>query len=71
MSDNLPPGSPLEYFDLCEPHPRYRIEKLKQYEKLVEECNNPAPNTRFDHTDISATALEKIGLNYLGVNVKR
>lgn len=47
--DNLPKGTPLELFDLCEAHPIYNIEKAKQREELVECVNNPNSNTRDDH----------------------
>ena len=62
MSDNLPAGSPLEYFDLCEPHPRYRIEKLDQYPRFLAALNDPAPNVRYDHYKKALEACGKIGL---------
>lgn len=63
LGDNLPPGSPLEYFDLCEPHPKYRIEKLKEYPDLVTSLDDPAPNIHFDHLEKASQALGKIGLS--------
>lgn len=64
--DNLPPGSPIEYFDLCEPHPKYRIEKLPTYADLVRECNDPSPNVQNGHFEKAVAALEKIGLKLPG-----
>lgn len=63
LSDNLPPGSPLEYIDLSEAHPKYQIERLDQYFKLVAECDTSAPNVRHEHLEKSLLALGKIGLN--------
>ncbi|MBM4057193.1 MAG: hypothetical protein FJ275_02995 [Planctomycetes bacterium] len=62
LGDNLPPGSPLEYFDLCEPHPKYRVEALEDYPKLVEAVNDPAPNVMHEHMDKALAAFRKIGL---------
>ena len=66
LSDNLPPGSPIEYIDLSESHPRYQIEKLDQYPSLLAECNNLQSNIRNDHFDASMKALSKIGLSTPG-----
>ena len=63
LGDNLPPGSPLEYFDLCEPHPKYRIEKLPQYKDFIKDLDDPSPNMQMDHLEKSRHALGKIGLN--------
>lgn len=63
LGDNLPPGSPLEYFDLCEPHPKYRIEKLPQYRDLIKDLDDPSPNMQVDHLEKSCHALGKTGLN--------
>lgn len=62
LGDNLPPGSPLEYFDLCEPHPKYRIEKLPEHADLVKALNDPEPNVQFGHMEQSLQALGKIGM---------
>ena len=62
LGDNLPPGSPLEYFDLCEPHPRYRLERLPQFETFVEALNDPAPNIQIEHYEKAIQACGKIGL---------
>lgn len=63
LGDNLPPGSPLEYFDLCEPHPKYKVEKLKDYEDLIVNLDDPVPNVQHEHLEKSRQALGKIGLN--------
>lgn len=63
LGDNLPPGSPLEYFDLCEPHPKYKVEKLKDYQDLVTNLDDPTSNVQHDHLEKSRKALGKIGLN--------
>jgi hypothetical protein len=63
LGDNLPPGSPLEYFDLCEPHPKYKIEKLKEYDDLVVNLDNPSSNVHHEHLEKSRLALGKIGLS--------
>lgn len=63
LGDNLPPGSPLEYFDLCEPHPKYKVEKFKEYSDLLVNLDNPDPNMQFDHLKASQEALGKIGLS--------
>ena len=62
LGDNLPPGSPLEYFDLCEPHPRYRIERLPQFEQFTQELNDPASNVQHDHYNKAIEACGKIGI---------
>jgi len=62
LGDNLPPGSPLEYFDLCEPHSRYRLEKLSSYEDLKVALDSPASNVRHDHFEKAIQACGKIGL---------
>jgi hypothetical protein len=68
LSDNLPPGSPLEYIDLSEPHPKYQIEKLTQYAQLVLECEAKESNVRFDHFEKAASALRKTGVDCSWVN---
>lgn len=62
LGDNLPPGSPIEYFDLCEPHPRYRIERLPEFEDLVKELNDPTPNVQHEHYEKAVQACGKIGI---------
>lgn len=63
LGDNLPPGSPIEYFDLCEPHPRYRVEKLEQFSDLLQNLNDPSPNIQHDHYRKAIEACGKIGVN--------
>lgn len=63
LGDNLPPGSPLEYFDLCEAHPKYTVEKLPDYKALTVALDDPKPNIHLDHLEKSAQALGKIGLS--------
>jgi hypothetical protein len=62
LGDNLPAGSPLEYFDLCEPHPKYKIERLPEYADLVQSLNDPASNIQPDHYVQALGACGKIGL---------
>ncbi len=62
FGDNLPPGSPIEYFDLCEENPKYSIEKLPWYEDFVDALNDPEPNWRQDHMKKATTALVKAGI---------
>jgi len=51
MGDNLPKGTPIELFDLCEPHPTYNIDLVDRHADLVECVNDPKPNCRPDHFD--------------------
>lgn len=60
--DNCPPGTPIEYFDLCEAHPRYRIEELPLYEDLVAALEDPTPNWRPEHMKQAASALISAGI---------
>lgn len=62
MGDNLPPGSPIEYFDLCEAHPRYSIEKTDWYDSLVEALDDPTPNWHPDHMKKANSALVQAGI---------
>jgi hypothetical protein len=62
LSDNLPPGSPLEYIDLSEAHPKYQIERLPEYADLVQSLNDPASNIQPDHYVQALGACGKIGL---------
>jgi len=64
MGDNLPPGSPKALFDLCEPHPKWCIEKKATWlDELVGCVNDPSPNIRPDHFDQSFQAFVKISLD--------
>jgi len=60
--DNLPAGAPIEYFDLCNPHPKYRIEDLELYPALVEACANTQITTNDDHLDKSLELINKLNL---------
>ena len=63
MGDNLPPGSPLCLFDLCDANPDWNIEKVyPRYVELIEDLNNPEPNTRFDHYEQSLRAFMTVGV---------
>jgi hypothetical protein len=60
--DNLPKGTPLELFDLCEPHPIYNIENAKQRAELIECVNNPGANCRPDHFDQALRQFARVML---------
>ena len=62
MGDNLPKGTPIELFDLCEPHPEFNIDKLPLFTDLEECCNDPTPNDRKDHLKQTLTQFAKICL---------
>jgi len=60
--DNLPSGTPIELFDLCNPHSIYNIDKLPVFEELRECCNGPEANDRPDHFKQALTQFVKICL---------
>jgi hypothetical protein len=62
MGDNLPPGSPIEYFDLCEAHPKHCVEKLDWYDDFVEALNDPEPNWKPEHMKKANSALVQAGI---------
>jgi len=62
MGDNLPKGTPVELFDLCEPHPEYNIDKVAIWEEMKECCNDPKANDRPDHFDQTMRQFAKISL---------
>jgi len=62
MGDNLPKGTPVELFDLCEAHPEYNIDKAPQHEELIECVNDPKSNDRPDHFDQTMRQFAKIML---------
>lgn len=62
MGDNLPKGTPIELFDLCEPHPEFNIDKEPVFAKLAECCNNPKANDRPDHFEQTLRQFAKICL---------
>ena len=63
LGDNLPPGAPIEYIDLSLPHPKYQVENLTDFPKLVEKVNDPNPNMRWDHYKSAEVAFKKVGLD--------
>ena len=62
LGDNLPPGAPIEYIDLTEFHPKYKLENISQWESFQQEVSNPEPNINHDHYEQALAALQKIGL---------
>ena len=62
MGDNLPPGSPIEYFDLCEAHPNHNIESQLWYDDFVEALDDPEPNWCPDHMKKANSALVRAGI---------
>ena len=60
--DNLPKGTPIELFDLCEVHPVYNIDKVSRREDLIECVNDPKANTRDDHFEQTLRQFAKICL---------
>ena len=62
MCDNLPKGTPIELFDLCEAHPQYNIDKIPLHAAFEECVNEPEPNNRDDHFQKGLRALATVGL---------
>lgn len=63
MGDNLPPGSPIEYFDLCNVHWNHSIESLgTKYNDLARAVNDPNPNTQKEHLKQSLSMFMKSGI---------
>ena len=62
MGDNLPKGTPIELFELCEPHSEFNIDKVPLYDALKECCNDPDPNDRQDHFEQTLRQFAKICL---------
>ena len=60
--DNLPKGTPIELFDLCEAHPQYNIDAVARRDDLIECVNNPKANCRPDHFEQSLRQFVKICL---------
>jgi hypothetical protein len=60
MGDNLPKGTPIELFDLCEPHPEFNLDKEPIWESLKESCNDPKANDRPDHLEQTLRQFAKI-----------
>jgi len=62
MCDNAVKGSPVELYDLINPHPKWNIDKLLWTEDFVESMNNPEPTTRHDHYEQALRQFAKICL---------
>ena len=62
MGDNLPKGTPIELFDLCEPHPEFNIDKHPVFVEFAESCNDPKANDRPDHLEQTLRQFAKICL---------
>lgn len=65
MGDNLPSGSPIEYFDLCNPHPIYKIEDDKKlYQELKKWSSYNQDNTRQDHKENAEQIIKKLKMPF-------
>jgi len=64
LGDNLPPGAPIEYIDLSQPHPKYDLRKSEQYPSFVEQVSFSESNTRHDHFDQAISALKGISVPF-------
>ena len=62
LGDNLPPGAPIEYIDLTQPHKKYDLRNFDVYEPFVEAVCDATPNVNRDHYDQSIKALQQIGV---------
>lgn len=68
LGDNLPPGSPVYLFDLCEPPEEWKLENYnpEKAEEFRKALTDPKPNVRKDHLDLVERTfplqLEAIGL---------
>ena len=62
LGDNLPPGAPIEYIDLTQPHKKYDLRNFDVYEPFVEAVCDPNSNVNRDHYDQSIKALQQIGV---------
>jgi hypothetical protein len=62
LGDNLPKGTPIELFDLCESHSEFNIDKEPVWEELKESCNDPKPNDRPDHLEQTLRQFAKISV---------
>jgi len=61
LGDNLPPGAPIEYIDLTEYHPKYKLERYAEWKSFVDEVSDPKPNIQYDHYKQAMAALKKVG----------
>jgi hypothetical protein len=62
MGDNAVKGSPIDLFDLINPHPKWNIDELLWTEDFIESMNNPEPTTRHDHYEQALRQYAKICL---------
>ena len=62
LGDNLPPGAPIEYIDLTEFHPKYKLENCDQWPGFVEAVTQPESNLHMAHYHQSIEQLKKLGL---------
>jgi hypothetical protein len=60
MGDNAVKGSPIELFDLINPHPRWNIDELLWDDDFTECMNHPEATTRHDHYEQSIRQFAKI-----------
>lgn len=58
LGDNLPPGAPIEYIDLSQPHPKYDLRKSDLYSSFVEEISKPESNTHHEHYEQAIAGLK-------------
>ena len=67
LGDNLPPGTPTDYMDLCEVPRKWMPELLDWWEFCVDrDLNNDEPNIQTSHYISSWKALSKIGALPMG-----
>lgn len=62
MGDNLPPGAPIEYIDLTEFHPKYKLENFEEWEDFQKAVGGLESNVQPEHYHKSLDALKKIGI---------
>jgi hypothetical protein len=62
MCDNAVKGSPVELYDLINPHPKWNIDELLWTDEFRDCMNNPEPNTRHDHYEQALRQFTKICL---------
>ena len=63
LGDNLPPGAPIEYIDLSEYHPKYKLEDCDKWEAFRENVCDPEPNIHHDHYEKAMAAMRQVGLS--------
>lgn len=62
LGDNLPPGAPIEYIDLSQHHPKYKLENDPQWDDFCRDIRDPKPNVQIDHYNQSMKMLRHAGL---------